>query len=238
MRLRDRAAVRAVGARAAVVRALRAGEAALRPAERVTLSRLKRCTPARGRTTGPGGAGLEDRLRRCARVRRERRAARRVRVGQHEDVVATTERVLVDGTGLDDDLGVLARGLVGGGAIVVPRRELVKVRLGGRHGLALGADVALGIDPDVLGLDLAGHGELHVALEDAGRHLDLLGHHDGRRAHRVRAERRGDEGRRRERDAAVSMTGLFGVASTTRGRPRRYHVPRYIEGDFHRDFAH
>eukprot|EP00965_Chrysotila_dentata_P254645 6211947-Pleurochrysis_carterae.AAC.5 len=48
----------------------------------------------------------------CARVGRQWRAARRVGVGEHEDIVAAAERILVDRARLDDHLGVVAGRLV------------------------------------------------------------------------------------------------------------------------------
>ena len=45
-------------------------------------------------------------------------------LAQDEDVLAATEGIWVDGNGAQVDVGVVARGLAGGGAVEVPFREL------------------------------------------------------------------------------------------------------------------
>ena len=94
---------------------------------------------------------------------------------EDEDVVATAEGVLEDGGGTEVDIGVAARGLVGGGTVEVPNAEGANVSdlLGDRlraglvlrswdrdaqtsggglgHGThrRLGTETAIAIDPDV-----------------------------------------------------------------------------------------
>merc|ERR1719305_324990 len=121
VRFRDGAPIRAVGARTAVVRALRAGVAARRPAERRDLidveERVLLFEAEPRRLALPLAEGL-DRGRTC--VGRQRRAAGRVRVRKHEDVVTATEWIAENGLWLDDNLRVLARRLVSRGAVIVP----------------------------------------------------------------------------------------------------------------------
>lgn len=50
-----------------------------------------------------------------------------VRRRKNKDVVATAEGILEDGTGAKIDIGVIARGLVGGRTIKVPSSELANV---------------------------------------------------------------------------------------------------------------
>lgn len=47
---------------------------------------------------------------------------------EDEDVVATTEGVLEDGSGAEVDVGVTTGGLVGGGTVEVPNTEGTNVR--------------------------------------------------------------------------------------------------------------
>lgn len=46
---------------------------------------------------------------------------------EDDDIVATTERILENSNGTERYVGVMARGLVGGGAIEVPVGELAHV---------------------------------------------------------------------------------------------------------------
>eukprot|EP00964_Phaeocystis_antarctica_P126984 scaffold90645_cov63-Phaeocystis_antarctica.AAC.3 len=188
VRVGDGAAVGAVGAGGAVVRPLRAGVAALGPAERGDLVEIEQGVLLL--ETKPRASALLDialRLSdeglggRRAGVGGQGRATRGVGVAQHQDVVAATEGVGVDSLRVDDHLGVIARGLAGRGAVVVPERQLGGVAgdLAGVEGAALGAAGEVTIDPDVLGHDLALLAESLVLGQDGGVHGDGLGHVDG-----------------------------------------------------------
>lgn len=58
-----------------------------------------------------------------------------VALGHDEDVVTAAEGVLEDGGGAEIDVGIIARGLVGGGAVKVPDAQLADVLDGLAHGL-------------------------------------------------------------------------------------------------------
>ena len=60
-------------------------------------------------------------------VRPVRSAIAIVGSSEDEDIVTTTEGILVKGDGLKRNVRVMARGLVGGGTIEVPVRELTDV---------------------------------------------------------------------------------------------------------------
>jgi len=60
-----------------------------------------------------------------------------VALGEDEDIVTTTERILEDSGGAQVDIGIVARGLVGGGTIKVPDTELANVRDFLAHGRCL-----------------------------------------------------------------------------------------------------
>ncbi len=62
-----------------------------------------------------------------AKVRPIRSAIAIVGSSEDEDIVTTTEGILVKGDGTKRNIGVIAGGLVGGGAIEVPVRELAHV---------------------------------------------------------------------------------------------------------------
>mmetsp|Transcript_19067 Transcript_19067/g.35941 ORF Transcript_19067/g.35941 Transcript_19067/m.35941 type:complete len:383 (+) Transcript_19067:143-1291(+) len=83
-----------------------------------------------------------------------------VGVAENDDVLSATERVAVDLARLDDHLGVMSGGLLGGRTVVVPFRKLLDVLISGLNleveGAALGADVPKrSAEPDVFGLDLS-----------------------------------------------------------------------------------
>mmetsp|Transcript_15425 Transcript_15425/g.46307 ORF Transcript_15425/g.46307 Transcript_15425/m.46307 type:complete len:503 (-) Transcript_15425:790-2298(-) len=170
VRIGDGAAKRTVGARATIVRALRARVASHWPAERRHLVKVEErvlLLEAKPRLVGAiakGGGGGD------ARVGRKRLARRRVRVRQHQDVVAAAERVLEHGDRLDDHLRVLSGRLVGGGAVVVPAGQLIDGGLGRVDRAALGAHVTVRVDEHILGLDLAGHRQVHVPVEHGSIH--------------------------------------------------------------------
>ena len=46
---------------------------------------------------------------------------------ENEDIVTTTEGILENGHGTKRNIGIMARGLVGGGAIEVPVREFCHI---------------------------------------------------------------------------------------------------------------
>jgi hypothetical protein len=76
-------------------------------------------------------------------------------VGSSEDeyIVTTTEGILVKGDGTKRNVGVMARGLVGGGAIEVPVGELAHVSDLVRDRPALGAKPIIAVDPNIFGLN-------------------------------------------------------------------------------------
>lgn len=126
----------------AVVGTLWAGEAALGPAEWVTV---------RGEEgiflleTKPGNQifGLiHDLVRGMAEIGLVRGAIAVIGLCQDKNVVTASEGVLEDGSGTKVDIGVGARGLVGGRAIEVPDAELFDACDLLRHGL-LGGGSAL-----------------------------------------------------------------------------------------------
>jgi hypothetical protein len=88
-----------------------------------------------------------------AEVRPVRSAIAIVGSSEDEDVVATTEGILVNGDGTKRNIGVIARGLVGGGAIEVPVGELAHVSDLVRERPALGTKPIIAVDPNVFGLD-------------------------------------------------------------------------------------
>mmetsp|Transcript_43594 Transcript_43594/g.76881 ORF Transcript_43594/g.76881 Transcript_43594/m.76881 type:complete len:321 (+) Transcript_43594:465-1427(+) len=95
-----------------------------------------------------------------------------VAVAHHKDVAASTERIREDSLGLDDDLGILTRGLASGRTIEVPVRKLAGRGGYEVQGLGLRTDVRAGTtNPDVLSHDLA------VLLQ--GRELVLNRHVQG-----------------------------------------------------------
>merc|ERR1719313_2217691 len=156
------------------------------------------------RLLGGGVAGLELGHGRGARVRRERVAFRVVGVAQDQDVVAAAEGVLVDRARDDDDFRVVAGRLARRRAVVGPLREAVDALLHARgvERAALRARRAVGVDEDVLGLDLVA-GQGGVLVEDGLVHGVLarllaegLGAHaDGGAGRAGRgAERRGAAG--------------------------------------------
>ena len=107
----------------AVVRALGAGEAALRPAVRgavhVEQGVLLLDTEPRLEVLGL----VHGLLRVVAEVGAIGGAVAVVALGEDEDVVAAAEGILEDGGGTEVNIGVVARSLVGGGAIEVPDAE-------------------------------------------------------------------------------------------------------------------
>jgi hypothetical protein len=88
-----------------------------------------------------------------------------------KDVVTTTEGVLEDRRRTEVDVGVVARSLVGGGAIKVPDAELTDVGNLFGDGSGLGAETAITVDPDILCLDLFALGKGEVG----GEEVDALG---------------------------------------------------------------
>lgn len=82
-------------------------------------------------------------------------------------MISATEGVPVDGLGLEDDLRVSAGGLIRGGAVIVPVRELGGFCCGGGDGAALGAELEETVEPDVFGHDFGGvgRGEVEKTLD-------------------------------------------------------------------------
>ena len=83
-------------------------------------------------------------------------------LGQNNNVVASSERIGVDGGGSEIDIRVVAGGLFCGGSVKVPLGEILDGFGLLTQSLALGSDVKLGIDPDVLGKDSSVLGEFQV----------------------------------------------------------------------------
>lgn len=86
-------------------------------------------------------------------------------LAQDEDVVAQTERIREEGAGTQVDVGVVAGRLAGGRAVKVPFGQVLDVGHFLSDGLGLGADLADGVDPDVLGHDLAALRQIEVLFE-------------------------------------------------------------------------
>ena len=117
---------------------------------------------------------VHDLIARGAGVGGQGHAIWSVCIAQNEDVVAATEGVLVDDAGLEDDFRVLAGGLVGGGAVVVPGREVGRVCDIWVDSARLGAELVETVEPDVLGEDdRGGDREVeqprHLAVGRSGR---------------------------------------------------------------------
>lgn len=86
-------------------------------------------------------------------------------LAENKHVVARTSGVLVDGNRLQQNVGVVARGLASGGTVEVPDGKVVN-RLGVlRKSLALRAALEVGVDPDVLSKDAGALLELEVLFE-------------------------------------------------------------------------
>ena len=138
------------GTDTAVVRALRSGETAGGEAGRPTRDRVEEGVLLLETEPGllvavllhcldGGGAGVGG-------VRRH--VAGQQRLAEHEDVVATADRVRALEDRLQDDVGIVAGGLVGAGAVVAPDPGLSAIS----EDLGLGADLTsrLGaVDPQI-----------------------------------------------------------------------------------------
>ncbi len=137
-----------VGADAAVVRTLRAGEAALGPAERVAvLEERVLLLDAEHRLLV--GVLLGRRRARGAGVGGVRGHVGEQHLAHDEDVVAAADRVRADEHRAEHAVGLLARGLVGARAVEAPDAGLVAV--GDDLGLRAQQRRRLGaVDPDVL----------------------------------------------------------------------------------------
>lgn len=148
--LDDLAAEHLVGADAAVVEALRGGEAALGEAERAAV--LEEGVLLLDAVPGLlVREPLGDRAELGAVVGRVRRAVDEEDLAEHQPVVATAQRVRAAEDRLEHAVGVVAGGLVGAGAVEAPVRQVGAVLedpgLGPEPCGGLGA-----VDPDVLGL--------------------------------------------------------------------------------------
>jgi len=75
-------------------------------------------------------------------------------LAKDKDVVTLTEGIGEDGTGAQVDVGVIAGGLTGGGTVEVPFGEFVDALHGLGEGLGLGTSTTVGINPDVLSLNM------------------------------------------------------------------------------------
>lgn len=157
MGLGDLPAEHVLSSGAAVVRALRTGEAADGPAERGLLVQVEeRVLLLHAEPDLLFLVGGEDLGGVRAGVGGERGAAGRVGVAEHQDVVLVRpEGITEDGPRLDDDLRVLAGGLSSGAAVEVPVWQEANLVLTRREGAGLGAGVAYGVNPDVLRTKLA-----------------------------------------------------------------------------------
>lgn len=89
-------------------------------------------------------------------------------LGQNDDVVASSERIWVEGDRLQVDIRVVAGSLACRGTVKVPLWKLGDVchLLGERS--ALGSEVASSVDPDVFGNDLAVLRQVKVLLQSLG----------------------------------------------------------------------
>mmetsp|Transcript_21456 Transcript_21456/g.54623 ORF Transcript_21456/g.54623 Transcript_21456/m.54623 type:complete len:350 (-) Transcript_21456:230-1279(-) len=134
--LGDVAADGHAGAGGAVVGALGCGVAALGPAQRPLGGSVEQRVLLLNAKPGLLGLGLLHHLGAGgARVGGDGLQGRHGAIGQHagglvrvahdEDVVTATEGILEDGAGNQVHLGVVAGGLAGGGAVIVPHRQVL-----------------------------------------------------------------------------------------------------------------
>lgn len=125
----------------AVVRALRAGETALGPtvwsAIYIKKSILLFETEPRDLSLG----GVHGFLGMITIVGLVWSTVIVVALGKHENVLATSEGVLEDGSGTEINIRVITRGLVGGGTVEVPDTELPDISDFLAHGLGRQASV-------------------------------------------------------------------------------------------------
>ena len=89
-------------------------------------------------------------------------------LGQNDDVVASSERIWVEGNWLQVNIRVVAWRLAGGGTVKVPLWKLRDSSHLLGEGSALRSQVAAGVDPDVLGDDLALLRQVEVLLQSLG----------------------------------------------------------------------
>ena len=144
----------------------------------------------------------------------KRLSGRSVGIAHDEDVLlsitARAERIEEDALRLQDDFGVVTRGLVGGRSIEVPAWESVDGSdLGRRQSAGLGSGVSDGINPNVFGQDgflrvregivLGDDGRVQTGLsgnlsENSVQGRSLLGGRDRGESHGGRSAGGGDDG--------------------------------------------
>ena len=166
------AAKSAVDTNTAVVGALRAREAALRPAKGSGAVRKEQgvlLLNAEPRLLTTDGFVFENGASNGAGVSVNGGAIGLEALAQHEDVLSAAERIRGEFNGAKKDLRVVARGLLGGGTIKVPLRELLNGFGDEVQSAGLAAEViARAANPNVLGLHHSfRHWEVHVALVNA-----------------------------------------------------------------------
>mmetsp|Transcript_382 Transcript_382/g.724 ORF Transcript_382/g.724 Transcript_382/m.724 type:complete len:419 (+) Transcript_382:198-1454(+) len=164
------------GSNRAVVRSLRtAGHATLRPSERSAFVQVEEgeflfqtepdffvfvsAEVLFGESTGVGGESL---------------SGRSVGVAHDQDVtnsiISGAERILEDTLGLQDDFGVVTRGLVGRRTVEIPLGKRVnRLSLGSRQSAGFGSGVSDGVNPNVFGHDTVGWERKGVILGDDSR---------------------------------------------------------------------
>ena len=84
---------------------------------------------------------------------------------EDKDVVTLAEGVGVVSDGAKVDIGVVTGGLVGGGTVKVPLRELINTRDGLEESLRLGASATVGVNPNVFSLNASTLVKVHVFHE-------------------------------------------------------------------------
>lgn len=86
-------------------------------------------------------------------------------LGEDNDVLASSERIRVDGGGSEIDIRIVAGSLVCGGTVKVPLGEVLDRSGLLVEGLTFRSDVELGINPNVLGKNSSVLGEVQVFLQ-------------------------------------------------------------------------
>ncbi|RUP44708.1 hypothetical protein BC936DRAFT_149102 [Jimgerdemannia flammicorona] len=176
--LNDVATENLIGANTAIVGALGTGETARGPAEWGLAVGLEESVLLLDAEPGVLiGVGVHDLLGVGAVVSLVWGTVGVVSLAEDEDVVALAEGVGEDGDGLEEDVRVVAGGLLGRGAVEVPLGKIGGGRGLGAQGLRLATELITTVDPDVLGLDKALLVEIKV-LAKGGSNSGGGGSHD------------------------------------------------------------
>ena len=116
---------------------MRARETAFRPTIRSTINIEKSVLLLETKPRDFGLGGFHGFVRVVTIVGPVGGAVIVIALGEDEDVIAAAEGVFEDGGGAQVDVGVIARGLVGGGTVKVPDTELANVCDLLAHGLGV-----------------------------------------------------------------------------------------------------